>query len=237
MTIATGERMYASDINNLTFFPIGTILQFSGGEYTRLTSARTADNKAIWTLCNGTAVNGITVPNLVDKFLRGAASSGTTAGADSQEVTLQTANLPSHNHEATGLSLGSLSTSGLMITQSGGHTHTGSGSTNTTGAHAHSYNTLQHIANPALYSTADLLLDDACNRWKTVAAATSSGEGGHAHTVSVSIPESGSHSHTISGSISGGSVTGSTANTGSGTPLAINTLPSYYTVVYIMKVA
>jgi hypothetical protein len=258
--------MYASDINNLTFFPIGTILQFSGGEYTRLTSARTADNKVIWTLCNGTAVNGITVPNLVDKFLRGAASSGTTAGADSRSVSITTANLPSHSHGATGLSLGGLSTSDLSVT-GGGHGHTGSGLTNTgSGGHKHS----DISGTTSTSSLTGSFIEDR-NTWVgagivtkggDVSGGSAAGSGGgaqlnidashghsfsgaytgensgtHSHNVSVTISESGSHTHTISGSISGGNITGSTANAGSGTALTIDTLPSYYTVVYIMKVA
>jgi microcystin-dependent protein len=106
MTIATGERMYAADINNLTFFPVGTILQFSGSAYSRLTSARTEDNKVIWTLCNGTAVNGIAVPNLVNKFLRGSLASGATGDG---KKTLSVSELPSHNHTMGG---------------AGSHTHT-----------------------------------------------------------------------------------------------------------------
>ncbi|MDR2430703.1 MAG: hypothetical protein LBD99_00370 [Candidatus Margulisbacteria bacterium] len=108
--IKTGERLVATDITDLTFFPIGTILQFSGSEYSRLISARTADNKVIWTLCNGTAVNGISVPNLVDKFLRGAASSGATGGG---AAVLTEANLPAHTHSISG-----------TASSAGGHTHT-----------------------------------------------------------------------------------------------------------------
>jgi hypothetical protein len=108
MTIATGERMYAADINNLTFFPVGTILQFSGSAYSRLTSARTEDNKVIWTLCDGTNVNGIDVPNLVDKFIRGGNASGTTG--DGKKI-LSIQEIPSHGHS-------------LTIQSDGSHTHT-----------------------------------------------------------------------------------------------------------------
>ncbi|MDR1114411.1 MAG: hypothetical protein LBL50_04910 [Candidatus Margulisbacteria bacterium] len=65
---------------------------------------------------------------------------------------------------------------------------------------------------------------------------TGDNSGTHSHDVNVTIPESGSHAHTLSGSISGGSVSGSTDNAGSGTDLIIDTLPSYYTVIYIIKV-
>ncbi|GBR73110.1 putative phage tail fiber protein [Candidatus Termititenax aidoneus] len=325
MTIATGERMYASDINNLIFFPIGTILQFSGSEYTRLTNARTADNKVIWTLCNGTPVNGITVPNLVDKFLRGAASSGTTAGADSQSVTITSTNLPEHTHgvgtlsmsalsatelpvsglSASGLSISGqtisgLSISGLSVDTSGAHTHSGTGTTNTgSGGHTHSVSGNTGEMSGDTYGEFSVASDRGMIRSNTgvcsgravkgtyysdgstdtqngvsgngvkinlshthdFSFSTSENGGTHAHDVNVNIPEGGSHSHTISGgtissgtisggtitgsitggtvsgSIDAGAITGSTESAGSGSALTINTLPSYYTVVYIMKVA
>jgi hypothetical protein len=92
MTIATGQPMLASDINDLTFFPKGTILIFSSEAY----SATSAEFKKIWKICNGQ--DG--TPDLVDKFLRGGESSNftTPGGADSQSITLSTNNLPSHNH-------------------------------------------------------------------------------------------------------------------------------------------
>jgi hypothetical protein len=89
MAIAAGEKMYASDILNLTFFPKGTILTFSTEAY----NATSAEFKNIWKICNGTG----STPNLVNKFLRGAGSSGTTGGADS--VQLAKENLPKHGHE------------------------------------------------------------------------------------------------------------------------------------------
>ncbi|GBR73360.1 phage tail fiber protein [Candidatus Termititenax aidoneus] len=330
MAIAAGERMYASDINNLTFFPIGTILQFSGSEYTRLTNARTADNEVIWTLCNGIDVNGITVPNLVDKFLRGAASSGTVAGADSQSVTITSANLPAHTHgvgtlamsglTATELPVSGLSTAGLTIsgqtisglsisglsadsggahlhsgtgttnTGSGGHTHTASGNTTTgEGTHTHGVTDPGHthttpretseggtgtfeLGYPSAVATDTVsflstnttdisITNENSSHSHTFSLSTPENGGIHAHDVNVSIPEGGSHSHTISGgtisggtisggtitgsitggtvsgSIDAGAITGSTESAGSSAALTINTLPSYYTVVYIMKVA
>ncbi|MDR1323762.1 MAG: hypothetical protein LBK68_04910 [Candidatus Margulisbacteria bacterium] len=285
MTIATGQPLLASDINNLTFFPIGAILQFSGSEYTRLTSARTADNKAIWTLCNGTAVNGITVPNLVDKFLRGAASSGTTAGADSRSVSIAAANLPVHSHGAGTLSVSGLTIGGLTVDNAAAHSHTlsctaadagshshtlSNGAAAAAGGHTHTLTDPGHSHNVArtssdsgssdsgaLYSgsghssssnTTGITIDSAEAHTHTVSG-TISDAAAHSHTISSTMGEGGSHSHTvnssnvtisggtISGSITGGTFSGSTDNTGSGTALTIATLPSYYTVVYIIKVA
>ena len=85
--------MFPSDILDLTFFPIGTILTFSSTAW----SATSATFKNIWKTCNGQ--NG--TPDLTNKFLRGSLASGATGGTDSQSVTLQTANLPSHNHTFT----------------------------------------------------------------------------------------------------------------------------------------
>jgi hypothetical protein len=258
MTIAAGQKMYADDILNLTFFPIGTILQFSGGQYSRLTSARTVDNKVVWTLCDGTSVNEIAVPNLVDKFLRGSSASGASGGANSQSVTLASANLPSHSHAATGLSLGNLSTSGLTVNQGGAHGHTGNGTAeNENPVHTHTFSGTAATGTLALVTggciQASGVFDNSSSRRANHISAGIVGEdngvnfsmtpsgsvtgGTHSHKVSVTIPESGSHSHTISGSITGGNITGTTANTGSGQAFSVSTLPAYYTVVYIMKVA
>jgi microcystin-dependent protein len=90
MTIATGERLLASDINNLTFFPKGTILTFSSDAW----NTTSAEFKNIWNICDGQ--NG--TPDLVDKFLRGGTSSDFTKGGGENSITLTTANLPAHNH-------------------------------------------------------------------------------------------------------------------------------------------
>jgi hypothetical protein len=47
----------------------------------------------------------------------------------------------------------------------------------------------------------------------------------------------GAHEHDVTGSISGGSVSGSTASAGSGSAFSVDTVPAYYTVIYIMKIA
>ncbi|MDR1114137.1 MAG: hypothetical protein LBL50_03505 [Candidatus Margulisbacteria bacterium] len=138
MAIATGEKMYASDILDLIFFPKGAILIFSSTAW----SATSQNFKTIWKVCDTAnhQADPDNVPDLTDRFLRGGSSSDFTigGGADSRSVTLQTANLPSHNHGATGLSLGGLSTSGLSIATSGGHGHSGTGTTNTgSGGHTH----------------------------------------------------------------------------------------------------
>jgi hypothetical protein len=93
MTIATGEKMYAADILNLTFFPKGTILTFSSTAW----SATSAEFKTIWKVCDGTGGT----PDLQGRFLRGGTSTddATTGGGT---VELSEANLPAHEHSITG---------------------------------------------------------------------------------------------------------------------------------------
>jgi hypothetical protein len=88
MTIARGEPMLADDILHLTFFPIGTILIFSGTAYSDTENGF----KAIWKICNGR--DG--TPNLVGKFLRGGEISGQTGDG---RKTLTVAEIPKHTHK------------------------------------------------------------------------------------------------------------------------------------------
>jgi hypothetical protein len=255
MTIATGQPLLASDINNLTFFPIGTILTFSSAAW----SATSAEFKNIWKICNAAnhAANP-TIPDLTNKFLRGADSSGTTGGNDSRSMTLTTSNLPSHNHGATGLSLSGLNVSGLTAVSNGAHSHTVSGSAanegghihtvtgtvDSGGAHYHSFPNWDRTFSgdgskhgsliEAGYGVATTSSDGAHGH--IFSNGTTSG-GGHTHSLTGTAGSGGEHTHSISGDISGGTISGLTANTGSGTALTIDILPSYYTVVYIMKVA
>lgn len=88
MTIATGERLLASDINNLTFFPKGTILMYDGDGW--------VDNQTIigWYQCNGQ--NG--TPDLRDKFIKG---SGNKPASGNGQMTLEAQHLPTHKHSIT----------------------------------------------------------------------------------------------------------------------------------------
>jgi hypothetical protein len=90
MTIKTGERLVATDITDLTFFPKGTILTFSSEAW----NATSAEFKKIWKICDGQ--NG--TPNLVNRFLRGGATSDFTAGGGVDTVALTKENLPKHGH-------------------------------------------------------------------------------------------------------------------------------------------
>jgi hypothetical protein len=120
--------MLASDILDLTFFPVGSILMRDGGW---------TDGRGGWYICDGRATPYGNTPNLKDKFIRGGTTNGTTGGADSNSVTLTANNLPTHSHAATGLSLSGLSLTGLTAESGGGHEHTLTGGVVETGAHTH----------------------------------------------------------------------------------------------------
>jgi hypothetical protein len=320
--IVRGEPLLASDINDLTFFPKGTILTFSSTAW----SATSAEFKTIWKICNAAnhSVDAF-IPDLTNKFLRGAESSGAIGGADNQSVPITTANLPAHSHGAGTLAISKLSTSGLSVsdqsirglkidsdgkhehTLSGGvvsdgaHEHTLTGGTDSEAAHTHGVSITSggmsanatgttvfdgSDGDSALHSAAGNMTRtlggvintsegnrDAYESTLTLnvshthlvsgtsgtgsshshgfsATTKASSDGAHTHDFSSTskATESGSHSHTvnsgdaeiyggkISGSITGGTFSGSTASVGSSTALTIDTLPSYYAVIYIIKV-
>jgi microcystin-dependent protein len=89
MVIEKGAPMQAVDMLNMVFFPKGTVLMFNGADYTKL-------DQNIWKLCDGQGGR----PDLLNKFIRGGSSSGSTGGGT---VTLTEANLPSHTHSLSGL--------------------------------------------------------------------------------------------------------------------------------------
>ncbi|MDR1452491.1 MAG: hypothetical protein LBJ25_00740 [Candidatus Margulisbacteria bacterium] len=248
MTIASGEKMYADDILNLLFFPKGAILMYDGTSW--------QDNVTLkgWYQCSknsdGTAkiVNGYTVPDLQDKFIMGHSGGGRAGGNNSLELSIS--NLPTHGHSLNDMSVSGLSMipggahqhsgSGTTNSGSGGHAHTVSGTAESNGAHTHKYSVInplysngnlydneyfyQAIAGGAIETTSDGA------HTHSITGSTSENGGTHAHDVAVSIPESGSHTHAISGGV----ISGSVGNTGSGTPL--DNRPSYYTLIYVVKV-
>ncbi|MDR1114018.1 MAG: hypothetical protein LBL50_02885 [Candidatus Margulisbacteria bacterium] len=235
MTIAKGQSMLASDILNLTFFPKGAILIFNGADYLSL-------DQNIWKICDGK--NG--TPNLINKFLRGSTDSGATDGADSRNVTLTTAHLPSHSHAATGLSLSGLSLSGLKATSNGAHEHVLTGKVSSAGSHGHGITDPGHTHttssedNAGGFGTYEIGGGAGTVSYLSTnkTGITINSDGAHEHSFSSDSKafSNGAHEHDVTGSISGGSVSGSTANTGSGTAFTVDTLPSYYAVIYIMKI-
>ena len=83
-------------VNNEDFFPVGTVLPFSGsfsGRYPIPIGSTTADTN--WVLCDGTTTNGVAVPDLRGRFVVGAGkiddkelAIGTTGGANKHSHTV-----------------------------------------------------------------------------------------------------------------------------------------------------
>lgn len=164
-----------------------------------------------WALCDGT--NG--TPDLQNKFILATSSGinpGATGGANT--VTIATANLPSHKHTTaagpTGLNLSATTTIATAPT----------GSTGLEGKYV-----LYTAANGALTSVA--LANQApttanVNRFLCTHI-------GYSYNMGL-VGSGGTHTHTATTSVSGN---GSTDAVGSGQ--AINILPPYYTLAYIIK--
>jgi hypothetical protein len=195
--IESGERLVATDITDLTFFPKGTILMFSSEAW----SATSAAFKNIWKICNG---QGGT-PNLVNKFLRGGTSSDFTSGGggDSQSVTLSARHMPKHNHTFS------------------------NGTTNSTNKEL--VGTWHGVDNVAPYNVEGSGIVCLRNDNHTRGGITGWDYNNDRYEIDAR------HSHGITGNI--GESGGGSAASGYGEPFTINTLPSYYTVIYIIKVA
>jgi microcystin-dependent protein len=168
-----------------------------------------------WALCDGT--NG--TPDLMDRFVVSARfdaggggnnisnfNIGHTGGANS--VTITTNNLPSHTHSIGG------STGGQSVS----HTHAVS-ITTSGGDHTHTYD--------KGISGGDVREGTGGQTYplRSVTPTNTSGTGAHSHTVSGNTGNASvDHTHTLP------------ANTGAtGGGVALNILPPYYALAYIMK--
>ena len=164
-----------------------------------------------WALCDGNnAPNGVSTPDLQDRFIKGAGSvavgtSGGSTKTGSHAIT--EAQMPSHAH------------SGPSHTHSGpSHSHTQQGSFGSNSAGNHNHGAFSYIA-----SRFTTLVSGA--NWNIF-------EAGEPRT----IPTDGSHQHTttISGQTGGGG-TGNTGSTGSNSGHTHTLDPVYYAVAYIMR--
>ncbi|GBR75601.1 phage tail fiber protein [Candidatus Termititenax persephonae] len=219
--------------------PVGTILMYDGTGW--------ADNSTLpgWYQCNGK--NG--TPDLRDKFIRGGRSGenmarGGTGGADSRSITLQKVNLPSHNHSLTALTLGNESA----------HTHSVSATTDTK-THSHTFSG-NNLSGDTPYFQMDYSRTGTNNTNGIITSTTQVGGstdsgGGHdtcasfsiSFTPSGTINGNGSHAHSFTATSGAGSghthsLSSSTiSNTGSGTAFTVDTVPTYYSMIYIRRCA
>ena len=230
--------MVATDITDLTFFPIGTILTFSSAAWADTSPAF----KNIWKICDGTDSR---TPNLTAKFLCGSnVNAGNYGAIGGGSITIGANNLPTHTH-----TIGSHThtLSGTLESESHTHGYTPSGSISG-GSHSHPITDPGHKHKMTVRNRYDGS-GNGFNQWygssegetenaiTNITGTETSTSHHHDFTPSpnLSTNPSGSHTHSLTGvSVSGGS--GSTGNNTS-TGTAISVVPSFYTVIYIMKVA
>lgn len=167
-----------------------------------------------WALCNGQTVNGVTTPDLRDRFIIGAGNDfvpGNTGGART------TTSVAAHTHGYSGNS----------SVESADHTH--SGVTASAGNHNHGMpgddqlsfanNVAGWVANSrgAFNYDARSVGGGGAQVWDTTSA------GNHNHTITTG-GQSGSHTHSFGGT---------TSATGSA---SVDILNPYYALAFIMKV-
>ncbi|MDR1324110.1 MAG: hypothetical protein LBK68_06725 [Candidatus Margulisbacteria bacterium] len=229
--VESGERLVATDITDLTFFPIGMILMMDGSW---------TDGRGGWYICDGRDTPHGKTPDLTDRFIRGGGSSAGGTGGGS--AFLSEANLPSHNHSLSGLTISGgdhLHGAGTLAVASGAATHShGNGTlavTITGGTHGHAitdpghthtvYNTYNAFNGSGLDGDNDsprlpsFTNSTSSNSTTSITIANTTGSHEHGAIVSGAIAnDSTAHSHGISGAIAdadathGHSITGNTAS-------------------------
>lgn len=187
-------------LNDLFTMPQGAIMLWYGTTDTVPTG---------WAICNGQTVNGVTTPDLRDRFVVGAGSTfgwGATGGATTD--TAATSTDGAHTHTAAADAGGAHSHGGatgstaLTVDQMPSHSHTVTG-------------------NPGGSAGANC---ETGTGGATSAISTSSTGGGQGHTHTIA--SDGSHTHTVTVD-SGGSHSHS---------VTVDTVPPYKALHYIMKV-
>lgn len=218
---SSGDCLTLDGLNYYEILPVGTILMFNGTFIDDVTLPG-------WFICDGT--DG--TPNLVDKFIRGASTSGATGGANS------------HNHSVdVGIKLNTTDSESA-------HTHSIDVpiTVNTTVAessHTHTYTQVPNHVHIVTVSTGTT--DGAWGRFDTassagtnrdltsnnptggVATGTTNGGSAHSHSYALN-PDSftsgtgSSHSHTFS-------INPDSVNSGNA-----DNIPEYYALIYVMRV-
>lgn len=176
--------------------PAGTIVMWHGA---------VANIPAGWRLCNG----GGGTPDLRGRFVVGAGGAyqpGATGGADN--ITLTTAQLPSHRHDAEN----------LITEWDGSHSHTGS--TSTAGGHKHR---LKHFSFTDSGDKGGAATGDDSRTNTEQEKMETTWEGAHAHSLNINSVTDHRHK-----------VIGVTGHEGGGQ--SFNNRPPYYALCYIMKV-
>lgn len=227
-TAVTGD---GSGLTGIEGVPSGVIAMWSG---------TVANVPTGWNICDGT--NG--TPDLRERFIVG---SGTDSGATYDigdtgggTATLTEDNLPSHAHDA-----GNFATD-----TAGAHTHTLSGNTSNAGSHSHSgstSNTGGHSHNVNVYyasggnfknNTPYFVSNEKIGRnsQNLHHSGSTNNTGNHSHNFNTN--SGGAHSHTLSGNAASAgdhshNLTGNTGNVGTGQ--AVNIVPKYYALAFIMK--
>lgn len=185
----------------------GTILMYNGTSISNA-DTRTTECSEVgmygWYVCNGQA----STPDLRNKFLLGATTSGTTGGSDDAQV-------PQHTHTVA-------SSTGISGIESSKHVHTVTLRTDsTTPAHYHnwytfttgsSYNYTNRPSSSAQTGSQPDVMTD--------------GDGAHTHTLSgTSGTDSANHTHTVTiNNYTSGSDTG-------------KNIPPYYGLIYLIRMA
>lgn len=217
-------------VNNDGNFPIGTVVPIANSQAWALPASGTV--KDGWALCNGVAFSALsggtvdprltgTLPQLSDsRFIMGSSGVGVTGGASS--VTLSSANIPTttsvaggSHHHSTAYNIGDINTN---------HTH--AGSTPSDGDHTHGISA----------QTAQGAYNTQWTMGGASGAVTSSGSQNHAHGISLDTTDT-NHTHRTDGLSVGWQSQKHTHTYGTASPTAISLLPSYFSVVFIMKVS
>jgi hypothetical protein len=90
--VEAGQRMVATDITDLTFFPAGAILMMDGSWQ---------DGRGGWYICDGRRTPHGYTPDLSDKFIMGNSKIGAPQNHDNNFVTLEIKHIPKHKHDIT----------------------------------------------------------------------------------------------------------------------------------------
>ena len=185
--------------------PKGGIILWSGS----LTEAVALEPN--WAICDGRTVNGITTPNLVNRFIVGAGNGssytvGNTGGLASVSLTKE--NMPSHNHGGGSTNTYTTDTKGL-------HNHT---VTIDDPGHNHEYTRVNGQGNDSGTENTNYarnIKDDANTSTETTG-------------IEAELDNQGSHDHNVT-------VSFTIDSEGSGT--AHENRPPYYALAYIMRTA